>query len=76
MSSLISFTFGSAMFRRDPDDEAGSEYALRVRGADPDELEHVSSLSPQMLERGTDEEFEFGLRIIVDGLVRTAGESR
>jgi len=76
MSSLISFTFGSAMFRRNRDDEAGSEYALRVRGADPDELEHVSYLAPQMLERGTDDEFDFGLRIIVDGLVRTAEEDR
>jgi AcrR family transcriptional regulator len=73
MSALIFYTYGAAMFfALNQEGEARRYYELHVRGADPDELPNVAALATPFLRRGSDAEFEAGLRLIVDGLARKA----
>jgi AcrR family transcriptional regulator len=72
LSTLISYTFGSALFRLNQAGEGRPSYELHVRGADPAALPNVSSLAAEMLARGSDHEFDAGLRLIVDGLAHQA----
>jgi AcrR family transcriptional regulator len=70
MSALINYTFGAAMFRLGRNGEERRLYERNVRGSDPDELPNVAALAQHFLERGSEREFEVGLRILIDGLAR------
>lgn len=73
LSALIFYTYGAAMFfGLNQEGEARRYYELHVRGADPAELPNVAELATPFLRRGSDTEFEAGLRLIIDGLARKA----
>jgi AcrR family transcriptional regulator len=77
MSNLVSFTFGSALFRLH---QAGAteprrDYERRVRLASMNELPHIADMAAEMLNRCGDDEFETGLQHLIDGL-RTQGPHR
>ena len=72
MSLLTSYTFGAAVFTLNRAGDGLHDYGVQVRGAHPDRLPNVVGLATHLLTRGSDEEFEFGLRLIVDGLRRRA----
>jgi AcrR family transcriptional regulator len=72
MSTLVAYTFGSAMFRLHQTAEGTADYSKHIRGADPDVLPNVAALSTHLLSRGSEAEFSLGLRLIIDGLVRQA----
>jgi AcrR family transcriptional regulator len=72
LSTLIAYTFGSAMFRLHQTADGSEEYSRHVRAADPDELPNVAAVAPHLLSRGSEAEFAIGLRLILDGLARQA----
>jgi AcrR family transcriptional regulator len=72
LSTLIAYTFGSAMFRLHQTVDGTADYSRHVRGADPDELPNVAAVAPHLLARGSEAEFAVGLRLILDGLARQA----
>lgn len=72
MSTLVAYTFGSAMFRLHQTADGTEDYARHVRGADPDGLPNVAAVTPFLLSRGSEAEFSVGLRLILDGLARQA----
>jgi AcrR family transcriptional regulator len=76
MSTLVAYTFGSAMFRLHQTTDGSREYAQHVRGVDPDELPNVAAVTEHLLSRGSEAEFAVGLRLIIDGLLRQAGQGK
>lgn len=73
MSTLVAYTFGSAMFRLHQSGDGAADYARHIRGVDPDQLPNVATVSTPLLARGSEAEFAVGLRLILDGLARQAG---
>jgi AcrR family transcriptional regulator len=72
MSTLIAYTFGSAMFRLHQTADGHEDYSRHIRASDPDQLPHVAAVSEHLLTRGSEAEFAGGLRLIIDGLARQA----
>lgn len=72
MSTLVAYTFGSAMFRLHQTTDGTADYSKHIRGVDPDDLPNVAALSTHLLSRGSAAEFSVGLRLIIDGLARQA----
>jgi hypothetical protein len=72
LSTLIAYTFGSAMFRLHQTADGAEEYARHVRAVDPAELPNVADVTAHLLARGNEAEFTVGLRLIIDGLARQA----
>ncbi|MDX6300738.1 MAG: hypothetical protein QOF53_1952 [Nocardioidaceae bacterium] len=72
LSTLIAYTFGSAMFRLHQRADDHQDYSKHIRGVDPDELPNVAAVTPHLLSRGSEAEFRVGLRLIIDGLARQA----
>ncbi|MGQ0630272.1 MAG: TetR/AcrR family transcriptional regulator [Sporichthyaceae bacterium] len=72
LSTLIAYTFGSAMFRLHQTADGTEDYARHVRGADPAQLPNVAAVTAHLLSRGSEAEFGIGLRLIIDGLARQA----
>jgi AcrR family transcriptional regulator len=76
MSTLIAYTFGSAMFRLHQTADGTADYSRHIRGVDPEELPHVAAVSSHLLARGSEAEFAIGLRLILDGLARQAKQRK
>lgn len=76
LSTLIAYTFGSAMFRLHQTVDGSADYSRHIRGADPDDLPNVAAVSSHLLARGSEAEFSVGLRLIIDGLARQAEQRR
>ncbi len=72
MSTLIAYTFGSAMFRLHQTADGAEDYSKHVRGVNPEELPNVAAVTPHLLTRGSEAEFAVGLHLILDGLARQA----
>ncbi len=72
MSTLIAYTFGSAMFRLHQTTDGHEDYSKHIRGVDPEHLPNVAAVAPHLLSRGSEAEFAVGLRLIIDGLARQA----
>jgi AcrR family transcriptional regulator len=70
LSTLSSYAFGSAIFTLNRSGVGRADYDLHVRGADPAVLEQVSELAQELIDRGGDDEFQAGLRLIIDALKR------
>lgn len=70
MSNLVSFTFGSTLFRlhQAGETEPRRDYERRVRLASMNELPHIADMAAEMLSRCGDDEFETGLQHLLDGL--------
>jgi AcrR family transcriptional regulator len=70
MSNLISYTFGSSLFRlvQASESEPRRDYERRVRLAGMNELPHIADMAAEMLDRCGDDEFETGLNALIDGL--------
>ena len=75
-STLLSYTFGSALFRLSHSGEGRPDYERTIRGVSPEQLPQIAHYAPALLERGAAAEFAAGLRLIIDGLVRQAAEKR
>jgi len=76
MSTLVAYTFGSAMFRLHQTADGHQDYSRHIRGADPADLPNVTAVAPHLLSRGSEQEFSVGLRLILDGLARQAERAR
>lgn len=72
MSNLVSYTFGSALFRlhQATESEPRRDYERRVRLASMNGLPHIADMAAEMLNRCGDDEFETGLQDLIDGLRR------
>lgn len=76
MSTLIAYTFGSAMFRLHQTADGSADYSRHIRGVDPHDLPNVAAVSSHLLARGSEAEFAVGLRLIIDGLARQARQRK
>jgi AcrR family transcriptional regulator len=78
MSNLISYTFGSSLFRlvQASESEARRDYERRVRLAGMDELPNIADAAAEMLRRCGDDEFETGLQALINGLREQARQHK
>jgi AcrR family transcriptional regulator len=74
MTALISYTFGATVFHLNPEGDERRQYQRDVRGADPDELPNIAALNDEFLASESEAEFEAGLHMLIDGLVRRSGD--